>query len=208
MSITRSRPHHVWLGLMAGAAALVLLLGCTKAPHDQLEAVEKTVREAENAGAPVYVPDQYGVLVAKIEAAKGEIDAQYKISEFSRDYSRAHHLLAQAQSDGDRIIAEAQKRRDEAKAAALREKEQADRAVRVVRELVERADQGSASPVAKASDELRGEADGLNRKLAEVQTAIEANNHLEAQTKAKAVQEESQKLQKQVRNPRNSRPSD
>jgi hypothetical protein len=183
-------------------AMLLVLAGCTQAPHDQLEAAEKTVREAENVGAPTYVPEQYGVLVAKVEAAKGEIDAQYKVSEFSRDYSRAHHLLAQAQSDADRIIAEAQKRREEAKTVALREKEQADQAVRVVRDLVERIDRGSASSPGKAPDELRAEADGLNRKLAEVQTAIEANNHLEAQNKAKAVKDESQKLQQQVRTTR------
>jgi hypothetical protein len=182
----------LWLG--------VLIAGCAKPPHEEIQAAEKTVREAETAGAPIYVPDEFTILVAKLEAAKDEIEAQYKISEFSRDYSRANSLLNDTRARGNRIIAEAHKRREEAKAAALQEKEQAKEAVQDIQKLVERVEQTSPDPVGTVSDELVSKANELNRTLAEVETAIEANNHLVAQDKAKAVQEKSQKLKTEVQN--------
>ena len=176
-------------------SGLWLIVACAKPPYNELEAAEAAVREARNAGAPVYVPEDYRALEAKLETAEEEISTQYKVSEFSRDYGRAHRLLVEARAEGDRIIAESLKRSDEAKAAALHEREQAKEAVNGVRELVERAEHANASAREEGRDELKSEADELHRTLAEVQTAIEANNHLAAQDKARAVQEKSHQLQ-------------
>ena len=192
-----SRPGHylgraTWLACLAVTA--LWMVACAKPPYNELEAAEAAVREARYAGAPVYVPEDYRALEVKLETAEEEISKQYKVSEFSRDYSLANRLLVEARAEGDRIIAEAQKRSDEAKAAALREREQAKEAVNGVRELVERAEQASTGPLGAVRDELKTEADELHRTLAEVQTAIEANNHLAARDKAKTVQEKSHQL--------------
>ena len=173
-------------------------MACAKPPYDQLDAAEKAVGEAQRVGAPIYLPEDFRALEAKLETAEEEISTQYKSSEFHRDYSRASSLLTETRAEGDRIIAEAQKRRDEAKAAALQEKKQAEEAVQGVRELVKRVEQANASPLGEVPHELKAEADGLNRILAEVETAMEANNHPAAKNKAKAVQEKSHKLQREV----------
>ena len=178
--------------------ALCLSIACAKAPYEELEAAEAAVREARHIGAPTYLAEDYTALEAKLKTAQEEISQQYKRSEFSRDYSRANRLLMETRTEGERIIAEAQKRRDEAKAAALREKEQAKEAVHEVRELVERTEQASGSPLGGVPDELKAKADELNGTLAEMQTAIEANNHLAAKDKAQAVREKSQKLQNEL----------
>lgn len=185
-----------WLACFA-LTALSLTIACAKAPYDGLQAAEKAVQQARSVGAPIYAPEDFIALEAKLETAKEEISAQYKLSEFRRDYSRANSLLTETRAEGDRIIAEAQKRKDDAKAAALQERKQAEEAVHGVRELVERVEQ-TGSPLGKVPDELIAEAGELNRTLAEVQTAIEADNHLVAKNKAKAVQEKSQKLQSEV----------
>ena len=179
-------------------AALSLIVACAKPPYDRLQAAEKAVQEARTVGAPIYAPEDFNALEAKLETAKEEISAQYKLSEFRRDYSRANNLLTETRAEGDRIIVEAQKRKDDAKAAALRERKQAEEAVHGVRELVERVEHSGSSLSGKVPDELRAEAGELNRTLAEVETAIEADNHLVAKNKAKAVQEKSQKLQSEV----------
>jgi chromosome segregation ATPase len=191
-SVGRTR----WLACFA-FTALWLTVACAKAPNDGLQAAEKVVQQARSVGAPIYLPEEFNVLEAKLETAKEEISAQYKLSEFRRDYSRANSLLRETQAEGDRIIADAQKRKDDAKAAALQERKQAEEAVHGVRDLVERVEQ-TANPLGKVSDELKAEAGELNRTLAEVETAIEADNHLVAKKKAKAVQEKSQKLQGEV----------
>ena len=178
--------------------ALSLVVACAKAPYDGQQAAEKAVQEARNVGAPIYLPKEFSALEAKLETAKEEISAQYKLSEFRRDYSRANSLLTETQVEGNMIIAEAQKRKQDAKAAALQEKEQAEEAVHEVRDLVERAEKTPASPLGKVSDELKAEAGELNRTLAEVETAIEADNHVVAKNKAKAVQEKIHKLQGEV----------
>jgi hypothetical protein len=191
-SVGRTR----WLACFV-STALSLTVACAKAPYDGLQAAEKAVQQARSVGAPIYVPEDFSALEAKLETAKEEISTQYKLSEFRRDYSRANSLLTETRAEGDRIIAEAQKRKDDAKAAALQERKQAEEAVHGVRELVERVEQ-TASPLGKVPDELMAEAGELNRTLAEVETAIEADNHLVAKNKAKVVQEKSQKLQSEV----------
>lgn len=192
-SVGRAR----WLACVV-LTTLWFTVACAKAPHEGQQAAEKAVQEARNAGAPTYLPEEFNALEAKLESAKEEISAQYKLSEFRRDYSRANSLLMETQAEGARIIAEAQKRKDDAKAAALQEREQAEEAVHEMRELVERAEQATESPLGKVPDELKAEAGELNRTLAEVETAIEADNHLVAKNKAKAVQEKSHKLQSKV----------
>lgn len=193
-SVRRTR----WLACLAlTSTALSFIVACEKPPYDGLQAAEKSVQQARSAGAPIYAPDDFSALEAKLETAKEEISAQYKLSEFRRDYSRANSLLTEARTQGERIIAEAQKRKQDARAAALQERKQAEEAVHGVRELVERVEQ-TASPLGKIPDELRAEAGELNRTLAEVETAIEADNNLVAKDKAKAVLEKSQKLQSEV----------
>ncbi|MEP6887981.1 MAG: hypothetical protein ABI945_06625 [Nitrospirales bacterium] len=192
-SVQRTR----WLACFV-FTALSLTVACAKAPYDGLQAAEKAVQQARSVGAPIYAPEDFSALEAKLETAKEEISEQYKLSEFRRDYSRANSLLTETRAEGDRIIAEAQKRKDSAKAAALQERKQAEDAVHGVRELVERAERATESPLGKVPDELKAEAGELNQTLAEVETAIEADNHLVAKNKAKAVQEKSQKLQSEV----------
>jgi len=186
-----------WLACLA-MMALCLLAACAKPPHSEMEAAEAAIREARYVGAPMYLPEDFRALEAKLESAQAEISQQYKVSEFSRDYGRAKRLLTETRAEGDRIIAEAQKRSDEAKAVALQESKHAAEAVNGVRELVERAEQANGSALRGDHDELKTEADALHRTLAEVQTAIEANHHLEAKEKAKAVQEKSHQLQGEV----------
>lgn len=192
-----SAGHMRWRAC-ATLIMLWLTIACAKAPHEGQQAAEKAVQQARNVGAPAYLPEAFHALESKLESAKEEISAQYKRSEFRRDYSRAISLLAQTQAEGDRIVEEARKRKEEAKAAALHEREQAKEAVHEVRELVERAEQATESPLRTVPDQLKTEAGELNRTLAEVETAIDADNHLVAKTKAKAVQEKSHKLQSEM----------
>ncbi len=152
-SVGRTR----WLAC-AALTVLWFTVACAKAPHEGQQAAEKAVQQARNVGAPTYLPEEFNALEAKLESAKEEISAQYKLSEFRRDYSRANSLLTETQAEGGRIIAEAQKRKDDAKAAALQERGQAEEAVHEVRELVERAEQATESPLGKVPDELKAEA--------------------------------------------------
>jgi hypothetical protein len=184
--------------LVAAVLVLALTMACAKPPYDELQAAEKKVQEAETVGAPTYAPEKFGVLVAKLKTAEEEVWIQLKKSELRRDYSRAKSLLAETRAEGDQIIGEAQKRKEEAKSAALQEKEQAQEAVQGVHALAERVEQGKANPAGISPDQVKAEANELNRTLAEVQTAIEANNHLVAKDKAKEVQQKSQQLQTEV----------
>jgi hypothetical protein len=179
-------------------AILVFTVACAKAPHEAEQAAEKALQQARKTGAPTYLPEDFHVLEAKLASAKEELSAQLKLSEFRRDYNRANSLLAETQAEGERIIVKTQRRKEDAKAAALHEREQAQEAVHEVRELVERSEKMPSSAVGKFPDELKAEAGELNRTLAEVETAIEADNHLAAKDKAKAVLEKSHKLQNRV----------
>ena len=193
-NLVRSWTWLAWPAL----TMLLFTVACAKAPYEGEQAAEKSVQQARKIGAPTYLPEDFHVLEAKLESAKEELSAQLKLSEFRRDYNRANSLLAETQAEGERIIAKTQRRKEDAKAAALHEREQAQEAVHDVRELVERTEKTPGNATGKVPDELKAEAGELNRTLAEVETANEADNHLAAKDKAKAVLEKSHTLQNRV----------
>ncbi|MEW6542687.1 MAG: hypothetical protein AB1411_03655 [Nitrospirota bacterium] len=181
----------------AGALAplFVLAVGCAQAPTEKLAAAEKAVNEARTAGAPAYLAEDFAKLEGALNSAKKEIADQDAKFALVRDYGKAEELLASVQTDAGRVTTEAGKKKEEAKAAAAQAQQAAQESVKKTQELVAKAPAGKDRAALEA---IKADAAGLAASLAEVQKAIDAEDYLAAQAKAKAIQEKSQAVSAEV----------
>jgi len=175
----------------------LLLLGaaCAKAPADKLSAAEKGLEEARAAGAPSYAAEDFAKLEGMVANAKKEMAEQESRFSFLRDYEKAEQLLSTAQADAARVTVETARKKEEAKVAAVQAQQAAQESVHRTQALVAKAPVGKDRAAVEA---IKADAQGLAASLTEVQQAIDAGDYQAAQAKAKAIQDKSETVAKEL----------
>lgn len=178
------------------APALLLAVGCGKAPTDKLGEAEKAVMDAKLAGASAYVAEDFAKLDGMLSNARKEMDDQNAKFVLFRDYGKTEQLLASVQAEAPKLIEQTAKKKAEAKDAALKAHEEAKDAVKKAQALVAKAPVGKDRAAVEA---IKNDAKALTASLNDVQMAMDAEDYLTAQAKAKAVQDKSQALSAEVK---------
>lgn len=178
------------------APALLLAVGCGKAPSDKLGEAEKAVLDAKLAGAQAYVAEDFAKLEGMLNNAKKEMDDQNAKFVLFRDYGKTEQLLVSVQAETPKLLEETAKKKAEAKDEALKAHDAAKAAVRKAQALVAKAPVGKDRAAVEA---IKNDAKALTASLNDVQMAMDAEDYLTAQAKAKAVQDKSLALSSEVR---------
>lgn len=178
------------------APALLLAIGCGQAPTDKLGEAEKAVMDAKLVGAQAYAAEDFAKLEGMLNNAKKEMDDQNAKFVLFRDYGKTEQLLASVKAETPKLIEETAKKKEEAKAVALKAHEAAKKAVKKAQALVSKAPVGKDRAAVEA---IKNDARALTASLNDVQMAMDAEDYLTAQTKAKAVQDKSLALSSEVR---------
>lgn len=179
----------------AVAPLFLLAVACAKAPTDKLAAAEQAVADAQTAGAPTYLAEDFAKLEGLVANAKKDIAEEEGKFAFLRDYEKAEQMLASAKADAAKVAIEAAKKKEEAKVAAVQAQQTAQASVKTAQDLVAKAPVGKDRAAVQA---IKADAEGLAASLTEVQAAIDAGDYLAAQTKAKAIQDKSQAVAKEI----------
>ena len=178
------------------APALLLAVGCGKAPSDKLGEAEKAALDAKLAGAQAYVAEDFARLEGMLNNAKKEMDDQNAKFVLFRDYGKTEQLLVSVQAEIPKLLEETAKKKAEAKDGALKAHDEAKEAVKKAQALVAKAPVGKDRAAVEA---IKNDAKALTASLNDVQMAIDAEDYLTAQAKAKAVQDKSLALSSEVR---------
>lgn len=176
--------------------ALCLAVGCGKAPTDKLGEAEKAVMDAKLAGAQAYAAEDYAKLEGMLNNAKAELAEQGGKFVLFRDYGKAEQMLAAVKAETPKLIEDTAKKKVEAKDAAVKAQEAAAAAVKKTQALVAKAPVGKDRAAVEA---IKNDAKALTASLNEVQMAMDQEDYLTAQAKAKAVQDKSAALSSEVR---------
>lgn len=176
--------------------ALCLAVGCSQAPNDTLGETEKAVMDAKLAGAQAYVAEDYAKLEGMLNNAKKELADQNAKFILFRDYGKTEQLLASVKAETPKLIEETAKKKAGAKDAALTAYEAARSAVKKTQALVARAPVGKDRAAVEA---IKNDAKALTASLNDVQMAMDTEDYLAVQAKAKAVQDKSLALSSEVR---------
>ena len=175
--------------------ALLTLAACAKPPTEQIEAAEKSIKEAQANGASAYVPDEYAKIEGTLAALKKEVTDQDGKLDLFRDYGKVEQLAVAAKSGAERLKTEATKKKEEAKAAALQAQQVAQEAVTATFALVAKAPTGKDRA---ALEYIKTDAEALKSSLNQVQMAIDTADYPTAQTKARAIHEKSQAVSREI----------
>jgi len=128
--------------------------------------------------------------------AKTELADQKGKFALFRDYGKTEQLLTAVTAEAPKLIEETAKKKAETKDAAISAHQAAKEAVKAAQALVAKAPVGKDRAAVEA---IRNEAKVLKASLNEVQMAMDQEDYLTAQSKAKAVQDKSLALSAEVR---------
>jgi hypothetical protein len=175
--------------------AILVAVGCAKAPSEQIEAAEKALKEAQQSGAATYSAEEYAKLEGSLTALRKEVSEQDGKLALFRDYGKVEQLASAAKTEGERVRTDAVKKKDEAKAAALQAQQVAQEAVNSTLGLVGKAPVGKDRAALEA---IKMDVDALKASLGQIQTAIDREDYPAAQSQAKAIHEKSQAVSAEI----------
>jgi hypothetical protein len=92
-------------GIANAACACALLVGCAKAPQQEITNAQNALEAAKAAKAPVFAEDQFKVAQALLDSALADIRAQNSKSPLSHDYAKAKKMLLEATAGAEAAIA-------------------------------------------------------------------------------------------------------
>lgn len=122
----RKRYGFTW---MFGFLPLLLLTACAQPPETELQTAEEALRQAREAEADVYAPEQLEAAQQAFESARSEIEAQSQRFSPLRSYGSARELLEAATRGAQEAAVGAREKREEAQREAEALQEEASSAL-------------------------------------------------------------------------------
>jgi hypothetical protein len=183
-------------GTVIAIGMVAALAGCAKPPDAEMAAAKTAVEDARSAGAPQYVPDGFKSLEGEFQRAQDEVKAQGDRFALMRDYDQAKASFAKVRSDAERLKTEAAAAKEKAKGDAETARADAQSALDAAKAMLAKAPRGKGT---KADLEaMDADLKAAEASLAEVATAINAQDYLGAKAKAEAAKEKAAAVTAQI----------
>lgn len=187
--------------------AAIVLVGCQKAPTDQVAAAQTALDEARAAEADKYAPDEFGMAQASFSQATEQISQQEEAFFLTRNYGEADRLLKEtvAQVETARTAAVANKEKVRQEVEVLTTETQA--AIDAAKAILAKAPRGKDTREELAA--MQADLDATTAALASAQEMFASGDYLGAKAsltqsmeKANAVSTEVQMAMQKVRGAR------
>jgi hypothetical protein len=184
----------IWLMALALALALA---GCEGAPVEEADRARRGVEEARQAEADQYAAEAFAQLSDSLRVGLIELDRQQAQFGLLRDYAAARHALAWTA-----------RRAGEVRQQAQEDKENQGQAAADALKMATTDVEATASSVAKIPRRIeyleeihafKNDLKALRAALQEMGTDLRAERFAQVQDKARAVQEQAERLRREVR---------
>ena len=174
-------------------AIAVALIAC-KQPTEQINNAKAAIESATKAGADKYAVDESKKLDADLKVAMDEVATQDK--KFFKKFGPAKEMLAKIQTDADALKAALPAKVEAAKNLAVSLQGEARKGLDAAKALLDKAPKGKGT--AKDLEALKGDLAGAETAFADIQKAIDVQDYIAAQDKAKSVSAAAAKVVEQV----------
>ena len=169
--------------LAVSMVTILLLVGCAKAPTEEINAAKASVDAVVAEGAQKFAAEDAKKLNDSMQAAQDEIKVQD--GKTFKDYAKTKELLAKVKADAETLKAGLAAKKEEAKKNAAAALEAAKASVADAKALLAKAPKGKGS---KADIEaLKADIKGIEDSLAEIKTANDSEDYNVAIEKSNAV---------------------
>jgi hypothetical protein len=176
--------------------ALLLMVGCAKAPEQEIQIANTAMEMAKSAEAEAYATDVYRMAMDTLnaaEAAKQAADAKFSLF---RSYGKSKELYARAEVLAKEAQTEAEAGKERVKAEVTDMLTQAKQALDNTSAALAKAPRGKGS---KADIELiKNDLAAATTKYDEAQMDFDAGKYIAARTKLEAVMQKAQSLSEEI----------
>jgi hypothetical protein len=175
--------------------AIAVVFAACKQPTEQINNAKASIESVMKAGADKYAVDEYKKLDADLKAALDEVAAQDK--KFFKKFGTAKEMLAKVLIDADTLKAALPAKIEAAKNLAISLQAEARKGLDAAKALLDKAPKGKGT--AKDLEALKGDLAGAETAFADIQKAIDGQDYIGAQDKAKSVSAAAAKVAEQVK---------
>lgn len=164
---------------------LVALVGCATAPTAEVNAANDAVESARLAAAPDYAPDEWAAVRDVQDRLQAELAAQADRNAFFRSYDAARDLAQETRDTAEAAAEAAVAGKARAREEALSLMTSARDAHAAALEAIAGSPKGKGTEADLAS--LRSDAQTIETTLAEMQSAYDTGDYIQAKVKAEAA---------------------
>jgi len=176
--------------LAVNLLVLFVLAGCGSQPAQEMQAAKASVDAATADGGEKYSAPEMKNVSGELNAAMEEIKTQD--AKWFKNYDKAKELLAKAKSDADAVKTALPAKKEAAKAEATTNLTAATEAVKAAKAALAKAPKGKGS--AADLEAMKGDVQGLDAAIAEVQPLIDSQDYAAARDKAASVKAKAEQV--------------
>jgi hypothetical protein len=181
--------------LAVSMVTIFLLVGCAKAPTEEINAAKASVDAVVAEGAQKFAAEDAKKLNDSMQAAQDEIKVQD--GKTFKDYAKAKELLAKVKTDAETLKAGLAAKKEESKKNAAAAQEAAKTSVADAKALLAKAPKGKGS---KADIEaLKADLKGIEDSMTEIKTANDAEDYNVAIEKSNAIKDKAAAISDQIK---------
>jgi DNA repair exonuclease SbcCD ATPase subunit len=181
--------------ILITAVLSFMIWGCGgEVPQQEIDAAKAAVESAQNAGADQYVPDKFNEAKRKLDNALAEVEKQ-KDAMFG-SFDDAKNMLAEVQTLAKEAEDAVPGRKEEVKKEAEDLLAQIPDAVKETKKMMYKAPRGKEGMAALKM--IKSELKQAEESIAEVNTAMENGEYMQARNKAQAILDKIKSLQSEL----------
>ena len=163
--------------------AIAVVFAACKQPTEQINNAKSAIEGVMKAGADKYAVDEYKKLDGDLKTALDEVAAQDK--KFFKKFGSSKEMLAKVLLDVETLKAALPAKIEAAKNLAASLQGEGRKGLDAAKALLDKAPKGKGT--AKDLEALKGDLAGAETAFADIQKAIDGQDYIAAQDKAKSV---------------------
>lgn len=169
--------------LAVNVLSALVLVGCGSQPAQEIQAAKTAVDAVVAEGGEKFAPTEVKGLTEAVNAAMEEVKTQD--GKFFKNYDKAKELLAKAKGDAETLKTGLAAKKEQAKNEAAAGLSAAGEAVKAAKAALSTAPKGKGA--AADIEAMKGDLQGLEAALAEVQPLIDSQDYAAARDKAAGI---------------------
>ena len=170
--------------------ALMLTVGCSSIPQEQIDAANTAIEEAKSAGAELYIPEDYFALQDSMNSVMAAIEAEK--SRFIKDFGSAEEQLEAIALQAGEVKTRTEARKEDLKNEIQSTLDQVVVLIEANRQLVLEAPKGKEGTSALMA--IGNELNTIEETVHEAQSMLEKGEYLTTLNKAIGARDQAQEL--------------
>lgn len=180
---------------IAVVAISLIITSCAKAPQAEMDAAKAALEQAKVAQADVFLTSDYQALQDSINKATTEIETQK--SKMFGNYKVAKQTLANVTTQATTLVDKTTAKKEEVKKEVVDAQAQIALLMDENSKLVELAPKGKEGK--EAIEAIKSDLASINASSPEIQTLLDSNDLIAAQSKANAVKQKAEGINTELK---------